>query len=243
MADDFTGAALPTHYAVGFGQRIWYVFAIAAAVSMLVWLAARLLNSPSVEWWCVASFVLGIAAADLLSGLVHWGADTWGRDDLPVIGHRVLVPFRIHHVNPDDFLQRSFLDTNGDVAPMFVPVLGGALSMPIDNVVNASIAAFVVGLSLVGLLTNQTHQWAHMSTPPRLIRWCQDRRLILGRRAHAAHHAQPYDVGYCIATGWCNRPLEAIGFFRRLERLVTAVTGAEPRRDDDRYARAYVEGG
>ena len=32
------------------------------------------------------------------------------------IGPRLLVPFRVHHVNPEDFLRRRFVDTNGEVA-------------------------------------------------------------------------------------------------------------------------------
>jgi hypothetical protein len=242
-AQDNDTARLPSHYAIGRGQRLGYGLAIFTALALLIWMGWRLSTSAAAAWWWLVPVLAGVVAADLLSGLVHWGADTWGRDDLPVIGRRLLVPFRVHHINPDDFLRRSFLDTNGDVAQLFLPCLFGALWLRLEAPVQAAAASFVFGLTLVGLLTNQTHQWAHMPSPPRLVRWFQDRRLILGRRAHAHHHARPYDVGYCIATGWCNGLLEAMGFFRRLECIVTWITHVEPRRDDDRYATLYDSAG
>jgi hypothetical protein len=55
-------------------------------------------------------------------------------------------------------------------------------------------------------------------------------RMLLGRAQHAAHHERPYDAHYCITTGWCNRPCEAIGFFRHLKAAITRVTGVRPQR-------------
>jgi len=38
---------------------------------------------------------------------------------------------------------------------------------------------------------------------------------------------------------FCNRPLEAIGFFRCFEGAITRLTGARPRQDDRRYGARY----
>ena len=75
-----------------------------------MWSGARLVTSVDLTWWIPLVIVAAGLAADLLSGLVHWGADTWGRETLPVLGRRFLRPFRVHHINPADFLRRDFID-------------------------------------------------------------------------------------------------------------------------------------
>ena len=225
----------PVHYEISRAQFVFSVVSIAAGFIGLAALAVRLARHDDVwQWWTPLFLVGGILAADLGSGLVHWGADTWGRDDLPVIGHRLLVPFRVHHVNPDDFLRRTFVDTNGDVAFIAAVALAGLLAIP-----PGPLAVFGLAFCGVGMMTNQIHQWAHMPSPPGPVRLLQDAGLLLGRREHAVHHAHPYAAQYCITTGWCNRPLEAIGFFRALERAITRLTGAQPRHDDGRYEERY----
>jgi ubiquitin-conjugating enzyme E2 variant len=141
-------------------------------------------------------------------------------------------PFRVHHLNPDDFLLRDFVDTNGDVSMLLVPILYGTSSISPSTALAASAVTFAVAFAAAAVLTNQVHQWAHMRCPPRGVAWLQRRGIILGRAAHERHHAPPFARDYCIATGWLNRPLAAVSFFPRAERLVTAVTGLRPRLDD-----------
>jgi len=229
------------HYELSRPQFYFSIVSIVSAMVLLAAFAVRVAAQISLrQWWVLPALAAGIAAADFASGLVHWAADTWGRDDMPLIGHRLLVPFRVHHVNPDDFLRRRFVDTNGDVSFVAVPVLLGLLALPLEARWVPPVAVFGLGFCGIGVLTNQIHQWAHMPSPPALVRLLQNCRVILGRSDHAAHHDRPYHVHYCITTGWWNRPLDAIDFFRRLEVLVVRTTGAQPREDDRRYEARYA---
>jgi ubiquitin-conjugating enzyme E2 variant len=233
-------SALPAHYPLTRTQFVFSLLSLVAAFIALGTLGVRVFMRLDLgQWWVPVALVGGMAAADFASGLIHWAADTWGRDDLPVIGHRLLVPFRIHHLNPDDLLRRRFIDANGDPAFLTVPVLLGLLAVPIETAWGGSVAVFGFALCGLGMMTNQIHKWAHMPSPPKPIRALQNCGILLGRSEHAAHHDRPYDANYCITTGWCNRAAEAIGFYRCLEAIITFMTGAHPRDDDRRHSSRY----
>lgn len=155
---------------------------------------------------------------------------------MPVLGRRFLRPFRVHHVNPDDFLKRNFIDTNGDVAMICIPFLLIVFLIPLDNELGRIAAAFLIAYCACALPTNQVHQWAHMRNPPWLVRWLQRRGLLLSREQHQLHHTSPFAMNYCISTGWCNRVLTAIGFFPAMEWFISRVTGAKPRSEDMAFA-------
>ncbi len=232
---------LPRHDVISLWTRAFYVMSLAAAVLLLAWTLIRLARSGVIQlWWTPWVALTGMLAADFASGLIHWAADTWGSESMPVLGRRLLHPFRVHHVNPDDFLQRHFIDTNGDVAFLGIPFLILAMSLSAAGDVWRVPAVFLTAFCGVGLFTNQIHQWAHRPEPPFLVGFLQRCGLILGHEAHGRHHAHPYAENYCITTGWCNRALAAVDFFRRAERVVTAVTGWVPRQDEVMYQQALV---
>ena len=156
-------------------------------------------------------FLAGVATADFGSGLVHWGADTWGRDDFPVVGQRLLVPFRVHHLNPDDFVRRSFIETNGDIALITIPVVAAS-----GHSVQRSRGAAARGVR-VRVLRHRQHDQSDSSVGAHAVAAPADWHAavlppLLGRAEHAEHHAHPYDRHYCITTGWCNRPLRRSAF-------------------------------
>jgi ubiquitin-conjugating enzyme E2 variant len=221
--------------ALAAGTRTTQVVELAslvAAAALLAWLVARLAPIVGVAWWLPLVVVAAGAVADLMSGIVHWAADTWGRESWPVVGPRVLRPFRVHHVNPADMLARGFLDLNGDVALLTLPILGAAAAMPLDTEPGRAAATFFTAWGAWALPTNQIHQWAHMPRPPRPVRWLQRAHLVLSPAAHRVHHAAPYATDYCITTGWSNGWTRRLGFFTALERLVTRLTGVAPRQDE-----------
>lgn len=173
--------------------------------------------------WFVA-IVAGIAVADLVSGLVHWGFDTWGSVDTPIVGQLAIRTFRQHHLDPKAMVGHDFVETNGHNAMLSVALTAPAAWAP--EVLGAGPTIFLFFAGLFIAITSQLHKWAHMSEPPRAIRLLQKTGLVLSPDSHAGHHASPHDNGYCVTTGWMNGPLDKIGFFRGLERLIQAVTGA-----------------
>jgi len=227
--------ALPKHDVMGPVTRALEGASLAVAAALVLANLARLAGEPRVlAWWLPLAVAAGALAADFVSGLVHWTADTWGRESLPFFGARFLKPFRIHHVNPEDILERDFIDCNGDVALLTAPVLLGAALTPLAHDLGCAASVFLAAFGTISLPTNQVHQWAHDPQPPRFVAWLQSRGLVLSRLVHAGHHVGPYTSRYCIATGWCNSALEVLGVFPALERVITALTGLRPRADERR---------
>ena len=174
------------------------------------------LTNASLALWTVWLVPLAWIAEDLLSGLTHWSADTFGTEETLFLGTRFIRSFRVHHINANDILVRPFAQLNGDVALGVLPILVATFFVPPAS------RLFLVLLALFILPTNQIHQWAHRPAAPRIVRVMQRLRLILGPDEHRRHHTEPNRSHYCITTGWCNAPLERTQVLARVERGLRA---------------------
>lgn len=219
----------PAHRAV----EIAAIASFAALAGLAAWRLATHATAADGPRLAAAA-VLGLLAADLASGLVHWACDTWGALDTPLLGKAFLRPFREHHVDAQAITRHDFVETNGNNCLVALPVLALALLPELGPAapVGTFVAAWLLSLGVATMATNQIHKWAHQDTPPPFVAALQRARLLLPPARHAAHHRPPYAADFCITLGWLNAPLRAIGFFGRLERAITALTGAVPRRDE-----------
>lgn len=191
------------------------------------------------------SAFLGFVLADFVSGLVHWGFDTWGSPSTPVVGS-FIRSFREHHVDQMAITRHDIIETNGDsclpVVPVlaavyfFAPNVNGSLPGVVGYLGHPALRVFLVSLSIAVALTNQFHKFSHQPKLPGVVSFLMRNRLILSSQAHRVHHSGEFEKHYCITTGWLNVPLDYIGFWRRAEAFITATTGAIPRDNDKQVA-------
>ena len=165
----------------------------AGVVLAIVWGGQLMTVAPDGAWLSIlAVTLLGILAADLLTGFIHWGCDTWGTPELPLVGRTLIRTFREHHVDPQSITRHDWAEINGEACLGATVVLTGLLmAFPI------SATTFLLGWWLTcfivaAMFTNQLHKWAHMPDPPRFARWLQRCHLILTPKDHRHHHTRPF---------------------------------------------------
>jgi plasmanylethanolamine desaturase len=210
------------------------------------WAVLRLIDRgvAGLGWEIPVALVLGVVVADWVSGTIHWACDTWGSARTPVVGQSVIRTFREHHVDQTAITRHGFIETNGACVVGAIPwvILGIFAPVAADTALGKSVTLWTVSVGVFGAFTSQIHKWSHQVEPPWLVRALQNLRLILPAAHHQVHHTAPHTGSYCITAGWLNPLLDRSGYWRVLERLITAVTGAVPRAEDASFTgSALVE--
>ncbi|HCX28389.1 MAG TPA: kua-ubiquitin conjugating enzyme hybrid localization domain protein [Blastocatellia bacterium] len=203
------------------------------------WATARLYEL-ELLWLVALAIPLGAVGGDLVSGVVHWAADTYCSEKTPIVGPSLVKPFRMHHIYPRDICRHNLVETVGNVCILAVPVLGLCLYLMWIMPQSGWLAFTVVCVALVTVATvatNQFHKWAHQEHPSTVARWLQRTRLVLEPAHHQLHHTEPFNKHYCITNGWLNPLLNKIQFFRRLEATLTFVGIETAKAKDKRLSR------
>ena len=169
--------------------------------------------------------VLSLLAVDFVSGLVHWAEDTFGTEATPLVGAWIVAPNALHHEDGAAFTGKSWLASSWDLALAAGLLVAAAVA---GGWFGPGVAIFV----LAGANANQVHKWCHApARAPRLVHAAWRLRLLQGPRHHARHHAGAKNEAYCVVTPYLNPLLDALGFWRALERRIVPWTGATRRAD------------
>lgn len=195
----------------------------SAALGYDVWLGFQ---RHELDWLLLPAIGLAsFIAADFSSGFVHWLADNYGSPQTPLLGPKLVTPFREHHVDPLAITRHDFLEANGDncLISHFVLLPAYFWFRAVDAEWAIELELFVVLLAFGVLLTSMAHGWAHDPVPPRFARLLQRAGLVISPEHHDKHHRGAHATHYCITTGWLNPVLDGTRFFRGLERVLAAV--------------------
>lgn len=180
---------------------------------------------PRLLWLLPAALLVGFAAADFVSGCVHWLADRFFDPSTPLLGPMLIEPFREHHRDPRGITRHGLPELLGNNALATLPLAAGLLiaEEPDAGVARQALHAGVAALALALLATNVFHCWAHTPSPPPLVAWLQARRVLLSPQSHDRHHRGAHDRSYCVTSGWLNPLLDRSDFFGRLEGLLASA--------------------
>jgi hypothetical protein len=160
----------------------------------------------------IGQLLLGWLLADLVTGAFHWWEDSFGDPRWPLIGPWIIRPNRLHHEAPLAFTRQGFWSRNrASIVTAFV--VCGSLSLLLGP------APWIAALAIGGGLANEVHRYAHQpSSAPAWLGVFQKIGLAQSAKEHAVHHRPPHQANFCVLTDWLNPALEAIGFWRLLNR-------------------------
>jgi hypothetical protein len=171
-------------------------FAFPILFTITIYYSNINLLKANASWSYLVAFAIAWYGSDFITGIVHWLCDTYGSVNTPIVGQTLIRHFRSHHRYPKDICISPFVYTIGNVA------LASAFTLPIAILLlikfpSSYLIAFgsltYALITLLTVLTNQFHKWAHLDNPGKLIKFMQRKRFILEPNHHKLHHTAPFN--------------------------------------------------
>jgi len=145
----------------------------------------------------IAQVISGILLADFLSGVVHYIEDNTDLTGVKWFDDAIIKPNQLHHAEPMAMMDAGFWSRNGTTI-----AAASVVAFPLLLIFGPS--TLLVSAWLAGSMGNQTHYWSHLSKPPKVVAWLQDRRILLSRKDHWSHHKPPHETSFCTITSLLN---------------------------------------
>lgn len=164
------------------------------------------------QWslWSIMSIIGGILFGDWITGVFHWMEDSYDIRYFDISCYN-----RLHHVSPTNMLRHS------NMQHIILSSLGWGVILLIGYYLGWPFWC-MVGLwwSSFGPLI---HKWAHQNNNNHMaIKMLQYIGLLQSPDHHHKHHI--YTRGhYCITTNYLNPILDKIGFWRKLESIISML--------------------
>lgn len=102
----------------------------------------------------VFGFVIAQFLVDWISGMVHWGADTWGEFETPIVGPTLIRNFRMHHIDPQDIVKHGFVETNASSCYPMPPFIAIGLLLTPDSFPIQTYQWTIIFGVILGIYTN-----------------------------------------------------------------------------------------
>ena len=166
----------------------------------------------------IGFFYLSLWSADFLTGLFHWFEDAYCVRGLPFVGELICDPNLDHHIDPGLMVRTgSFVSRNS------LQWIIAATAVILILAANGEISMFVLATIVLASFGNEIHRWNHTTKNPAWIELIKSTGVIQSQRQHSLHHKPPHDSNYCVMTSQLNPILDAIGFWRWLELILSPV--------------------
>ncbi len=218
---------------------MWNINTVKAYFIMGILICTMLTNTISILYDVYNNFhhlnmiaavmpIVGFHSIAFMVSFVHWFLDTW-TVKATTLRNRTFNQAKTHHYYPHLVVKKDFFSRNDDA--IYGSLCIGLLYIIIKMYCAMNVKILVYSMMLSTFVSLEIHRYAHMkiNEVPYVIRLIQKTGIILSRESHFRHHNGKFHQSYDLMSGIMNDIVDWIGVYPLLEKIVTGLTGMQPR--------------